>query len=83
MSGPWDGVNVCHFPGSTAYLSLSLADLKKTLAVLLDNIMLRLGKLEAKVDNIYNGTGTNMSSSSSSSTATPSATNAEKVNVAG
>lgn len=75
-------MNVCDFPGSTAYLFLSLADLKKTLAVLLDNIMLRLGKLEAKVDNIYNGTGSNMSSSSSS-TVTPSATNAEKVNVAG
>lgn len=60
---------------------LCLADLKKTLAVLLDNIMLRLGKLEAKVENIYNGTGANMSSSTS--TATPSATNAEKVNVAG
>lgn len=58
-----------------------LADLKKTLAVLLDNIMLRLGKLEAKVENIYNGTGANMSSTTS--TATPSATNAEKVNVAG
>lgn len=55
--------------------------MKKTLAVLLDNIMLRLGKLEAKVENIYNGTGANMSSSTS--TATPSATNAEKVNVAG
>lgn len=49
--------------------------------MLLDNIMLRLGKLEAKVENIYNGTGANMSSSTS--TATPSATNAEKVNVAG
>lgn len=62
-------------------IPLCLTDLKKTLAVLLDNIMLRLGKLEAKVENIYNGTGANMSSSTS--TATPSATNAEKVNVAG
>lgn len=61
--------------------NLCLADLKKTLAVLLDNIMLRLGKLEAKVENIYNGTGANMSSSTS--TATPSVTNVEKVNVAG
>ncbi|CAF96440.1 unnamed protein product, partial [Tetraodon nigroviridis] len=63
MDGPYVGT-------MTAY------DLKKTLAVLLDNIMLRLGKLEAKVENIYNGTGANMSSSTS--TATPSATNAEK-----
>lgn len=62
-------------------LPLCLADLKKTLAVLLDNIMLRLGKLEARVENIYNGTGANISSSTT--TATPSATNAEKVNVAG
>lgn len=61
--------------------NLCLADLKKTLAVLLDNIMLRLGKLEAKVENIYNGTGANMSASTS--TATPSVTNVEKVNVAG
>lgn len=62
-------------------IPLCPADLKKTLAVLLDNIMLRLGKLEAKVENIYNGTGANMSTSTS--TATPSATNAEKVNIAG
>lgn len=59
----------------------SLADLKKTLAVLLDNIMLRLGKLEAKVENIYNGTGGNLTNSTV--TATPIATNSEKVNVAG
>lgn len=58
-----------------------LADLKKTLAVLLDNIMLRLGKLEAKVENIYNGTGGNLTNGTS--TITPSATNSEKVNVAG
>lgn len=56
-------------------------DLKKTLAVLLDNIMLRLGKLESKVENIYNGTGGNLTNAIS--TATPSATNSEKVNVAG
>lgn len=61
--------------------AFSLADLKKTLAVLLDNIMLRLGKLESKVENIYNGTGGNLTNSTS--TATPSATNSEKVNVAG
>lgn len=58
-----------------------LADLKKTLAVLVDNIMLRLGKLESKVENIYNGTGGNLTNGTS--TATPSATNSEKVNVAG
>lgn len=61
--------------------ALFLVDLKKTLAVLLDNIMLRLGKLEAKVENIYNGTGGNLTNGTS--TATPSATNSEKVNVAG
>lgn len=58
-----------------------LADLKKTLAVLLDNIMLRLGKLESKVENIYNGTGGNLTNGTS--TVTPSSTNPEKVNVAG
>lgn len=63
------------------WFTFSLADLKKTLAVLLDNIMLRLGKLESKVENIYNGTGGNLTNGTS--TATPSATNAEKVNVAG
>lgn len=58
-----------------------LADLKKTLAVLLDNIMLRLGRLESKVDNIFNGTGGNLTNGTS--TATPGSSNAEKVNVAG
>ncbi|KAM4602170.1 alpha-1,6-mannosylglycoprotein 6-beta-N-acetylglucosaminyltransferase A [Polymixia lowei] len=67
MDGPYVGT-------MTAY------DLKKTLAVLLDNIMLRLGKLESKVENIYNGTGGNLTNGTS--TAAPSATNAEKVNVA-
>uniref|UniRef100_A0A667X3W9 alpha-1,6-mannosyl-glycoprotein 6-beta-N-acetylglucosaminyltransferase n=1 Tax=Myripristis murdjan TaxID=586833 RepID=A0A667X3W9_9TELE len=67
MDGPYVGT-------MTAY------DLKKTLAVLLDNIMLRLGKLESKVENIYNGTGGNLTNGTS--TATPSAANAEKVNVA-
>nr|XP_046237657.1 alpha-1,6-mannosylglycoprotein 6-beta-N-acetylglucosaminyltransferase A [Scatophagus argus]XP_046237658.1 alpha-1,6-mannosylglycoprotein 6-beta-N-acetylglucosaminyltransferase A [Scatophagus argus] len=67
MDGPYVGT-------MTAY------DLKKTLAVLLDNIMLRLGKLEAKVENIYNGTGGNLTNGTS--TATPSAANSEKVNVA-
>jgi len=55
--------------------------LKKTLAVLLDNIMLRLGKLESKVENIYNGTAGNLTNGTS--TVAPSATNSEKVNVAG
>lgn len=49
--------------------------------MLLDNIMLRLGKLESKVENIYNGTGGNLTNGTS--TATPSAANSEKVNVAG
>ncbi|KAG7241066.1 hypothetical protein INR49_026097 [Caranx melampygus] len=68
-------------PASIAAVILSVLsgveDLKKTLAVLLDNIMLRLGKLESKVENIYNGTGGNLTNSAS--TATPSATNAEKM----
>lgn len=55
--------------------------MKKTLAVLLDNIMLRLGRLESKVDNIFNGTGGNLTNGTS--TATPGSSNAEKVNVAG
>lgn len=74
ISGP-RGQNLNH------RFTFFLADLKKTLAVLLDNIMLRLGKLEAKVENIYNGTGGNLTNGTS--TATPSATNSEKVNVAG
>ncbi|KAK7893611.1 hypothetical protein WMY93_022763 [Mugilogobius chulae] len=67
MDGPYVG-------SMTAY------DLKKTLAVLLDNIMQRLGKLESKVENIYNGTGGNLTNGTSP--ATPSASNPEKVNVA-
>lgn len=43
--------------------------------------MLRLGKLESKVENIYNGTGGNLTNGTS--TATPSNSNPEKVNVAG
>ncbi|KAG7470339.1 hypothetical protein JOB18_015097 [Solea senegalensis] len=42
--------------------------------------MLRLGKLESKVENIYNGTVGNLTNGIS--TTTPSATNPEKVNVA-
>uniref|UniRef100_W5K7V0 alpha-1,6-mannosyl-glycoprotein 6-beta-N-acetylglucosaminyltransferase n=1 Tax=Astyanax mexicanus TaxID=7994 RepID=W5K7V0_ASTMX len=68
MDGPYVGT-------MTAY------DLKKTLAVLLDNIMLRLSKLESKVDIIiYNGSATNLTNGTA--TPAPSTTNAEKVNVA-
>ncbi|KAI4790480.1 hypothetical protein KUCAC02_034604, partial [Chaenocephalus aceratus] len=69
MDGPYVGT-------MTAY------DLKKTLAVLLDNIMLRLGKLESKVENIYNSTGSNLTTGTGTGTIVPSATNSEKVNVA-
>uniref|UniRef100_UPI003590282B alpha-1,6-mannosylglycoprotein 6-beta-N-acetylglucosaminyltransferase A-like n=1 Tax=Myxine glutinosa TaxID=7769 RepID=UPI003590282B len=31
-------------------------DMKKTLAVLLDNILLRVGRLESRIDLLYNGT---------------------------
>ncbi|XP_010789721.1 alpha-1,6-mannosylglycoprotein 6-beta-N-acetylglucosaminyltransferase A-like [Notothenia coriiceps] len=62
------------------FLPFELAYLKKTLAVLLDNIMLRLGKLESKVENIYNSTGSNLTIGTG--TIVPSATNSEKVNVA-
>lgn len=56
-------------------------DLKKTLAVLLDNILQRIGKLESKVDNlVVNGTGAN---STNSTTAVPSLVALEKINVAG
>lgn len=64
-----------------AILCFPPPDLKKTLAVLLDNIMVRLGKLESKVEIIYNSTGANLTNGTS--TVTPSASNAEKVNVAG
>lgn len=43
--------------------------------------MLRLGKLESKVENIYNATGGNLTNGTS--TSTPTANNPEKVNVAG
>ncbi|KAF5904010.1 alpha-1,6-mannosylglycoprotein 6-beta-N-acetylglucosaminyltransferase A-like, partial [Clarias magur] len=68
MDGPYVGT-------MTAY------DLKKTLAVLLDNIMLRLSKLESKVDTIIiNGSATNLTNG----TVTPvlSSATGEKVNVA-
>uniref|UniRef100_A0A8C2BDM6 alpha-1,6-mannosyl-glycoprotein 6-beta-N-acetylglucosaminyltransferase n=1 Tax=Cyprinus carpio TaxID=7962 RepID=A0A8C2BDM6_CYPCA len=68
MDGPYVGT-------MTAY------DLKKTLAVLLDNIMQRLSKLESKVDNIiYNGTSTNLTNGTG--TPGPNPINPEKVNVA-
>lgn len=61
--------------------AFSFTDLKKTLAVLLDNILQRIGKLESKVDNlVVNGTGTN---STNSTTAVPSLVALEKINVAG
>uniref|UniRef100_A0A8D0NCD2 alpha-1,6-mannosyl-glycoprotein 6-beta-N-acetylglucosaminyltransferase n=1 Tax=Sus scrofa TaxID=9823 RepID=A0A8D0NCD2_PIG len=67
VDGPYAGV-------MTAY------DLKKTLAVLLDNILQRIGKLESKVDNlVINGTGTNLTNST---TAVPSLVALEKINVA-
>ncbi|XP_073926717.1 alpha-1,6-mannosylglycoprotein 6-beta-N-acetylglucosaminyltransferase A isoform X3 [Castor canadensis] len=67
VDGPYAGV-------MTAY------DLKKTLAVLLDNILQRIGKLESKVDNlVINGTATN---STNSTTAVPSLVALEKINVA-
>lgn len=65
VDGPYAGV-------MTAY------DLKKTLAVLLDNILQRIGKLESKVDNLVsNGTGTNLTNST-----TPVPSLLEKINVA-
>ncbi|NXL70746.1 MGT5A acetylglucosaminyltransferase, partial [Leptocoma aspasia] len=61
---------------------ISFADLKKTLAVLLDNILQRIGKLESKVENlVLNGTGAN--STNNTTTSAPSLGAAEKLNVAG
>ncbi|NWW64030.1 MGT5A acetylglucosaminyltransferase, partial [Ifrita kowaldi] len=66
----------------TAYVNFSFADLKKTLAVLLDNILQRIGKLESKVENlVLNGTGAN--STNNTTTSAPSLGAAEKLNVAG
>uniref|UniRef100_A0A8C9EGQ6 MGT5A-like N-terminal domain-containing protein n=1 Tax=Pavo cristatus TaxID=9049 RepID=A0A8C9EGQ6_PAVCR len=57
-------------------------DLKKTLAVLLDNILQRIGKLESKVENlVLNGTGAN--STNNTTTPAPSLGAVEKLNVAG
>ncbi|XP_078519681.1 coiled-coil domain-containing protein 126 [Lissotriton helveticus] len=41
------------------------ADLKRTIAVLLDDILLRLVKLENKVDYVVNGSSTNTTNSTS------------------
>ncbi|KAM3851358.1 alpha-1,6-mannosylglycoprotein 6-beta-N-acetylglucosaminyltransferase A isoform 1-T7 [Vipera latastei] len=61
--------------------TMTAYDLKKTLAVLLDNILQRIGKLESKVENlVINGTGAN--STNSTTTAIPSSGAAEKLNVA-
>uniref|UniRef100_A0A8D0CBG4 alpha-1,6-mannosyl-glycoprotein 6-beta-N-acetylglucosaminyltransferase n=1 Tax=Salvator merianae TaxID=96440 RepID=A0A8D0CBG4_SALMN len=61
--------------------TMTAYDLKKTLAVLLDNILQRIGKLESKVENlVINGTGAN--STNTTATATPSSGTAEKLNVA-
>ncbi|XP_043930870.1 alpha-1,6-mannosylglycoprotein 6-beta-N-acetylglucosaminyltransferase A [Protopterus annectens] len=61
--------------------TMTAYDLKKTLAVLLDNIMQRLGKLELKVETlILNGTGGN--TTNSSTTAVPSIGISDKLNVA-
>ncbi|KAM9304771.1 alpha-1,6-mannosylglycoprotein 6-beta-N-acetylglucosaminyltransferase A [Gastrophryne carolinensis] len=61
--------------------TMTAYDLKKTLAVLLDNILQRIGKLESKVDTlVLNGTGTN--STNGTITAAPSLAAVEKVNVA-
>ncbi|XP_018600038.1 alpha-1,6-mannosylglycoprotein 6-beta-N-acetylglucosaminyltransferase A-like isoform X2 [Scleropages formosus] len=70
MDGPYVGT-------MTAY------DLKKTLAVLLDNILLRLGKLEAKVDlAIYNNTGGNLTNGTGGGASAVNAANGDKVNMA-
>ncbi|CAN2391931.1 6-mannosylglycoprotein 6-beta-N-acetylglucosaminyltransferase activity, partial [Pristimantis euphronides] len=62
--------------------TMTAYDLKKTLAVLLDNILQRIGKLESKVDMlIVNSTGSN--STNGTTTAIPSILAGEKVNVAG
>ncbi|MBN3285106.1 MGT5A acetylglucosaminyltransferase, partial [Polyodon spathula] len=61
--------------------TMTAYDLKKTLAVLLDNIVQRLGRLESKVDTLlFNGTGGN--STNTTITVGPIPGNTEKVNVA-
>ncbi|MGH0148994.1 UNVERIFIED_CONTAM: hypothetical protein FKN15_021178 [Acipenser sinensis] len=61
--------------------TMTAYDLKKTLAVLLDNIVQRLGRLESKVDTLlFNGTGGN--STNTTITVGPIPGNTEKVNMA-
>ncbi|KAM5153309.1 alpha-1,6-mannosylglycoprotein 6-beta-N-acetylglucosaminyltransferase A [Mantella aurantiaca] len=61
--------------------TMTAYDLKKTLAVLLDNILQRIGKLESKVDTlVLNGTGSN--STNGTTTAIPSVGAGDKINVA-
>ncbi|XP_073490379.1 alpha-1,6-mannosylglycoprotein 6-beta-N-acetylglucosaminyltransferase A [Aquarana catesbeiana] len=61
--------------------TMTAYDLKKTLAVLLDNILQRIGKLESKVDTlVLNGTGLN--STNGTTTAIPSVGTGDKINVA-
>ncbi|XP_072118250.1 alpha-1,6-mannosylglycoprotein 6-beta-N-acetylglucosaminyltransferase A [Mobula birostris] len=62
--------------------TMTAYDLKKTLAVLLDNILQRLGKLESKVDNLMISNGTGINSTNATATVIPSSSTAEKVNVA-
>ncbi|XP_075037066.1 alpha-1,6-mannosylglycoprotein 6-beta-N-acetylglucosaminyltransferase A isoform X2 [Mixophyes fleayi] len=61
--------------------TMTAYDLKKTLAVLLDNILQRIGKLESKVETlVINGTGSN--STNGTTTAIPSVGAGDKLNVA-
>ncbi|XP_078259557.1 alpha-1,6-mannosylglycoprotein 6-beta-N-acetylglucosaminyltransferase A [Rhinoraja longicauda] len=62
--------------------TMTAYDLKKTLAVLLDNILQRLGKLESKVDNLIISNGTGINSTNATATVIPSSGTVEKVNVA-
>ncbi|XP_069791302.1 alpha-1,6-mannosylglycoprotein 6-beta-N-acetylglucosaminyltransferase A isoform X2 [Narcine bancroftii] len=62
--------------------TMTAYDLKKTLAVLLDNILQRLGKLESKVDNLMIANGTGINSTNATATVIPSSGTVEKVNVA-
>lgn len=71
-----------HCPIKQFNFPFSFVDLKKTLAVLLDNILQRIGKLESKVENlVLNGTGAN--STNNTTTPAPSLGAVEKLNVAG
>ncbi|KAK4817730.1 hypothetical protein QYF61_026530 [Mycteria americana] len=75
----WEG-DFC-FQVTEHLTDYSSDNLKKTLAVLLDNILQRIGKLESKVENlVLNGTGAN--STNNTSTPAPSLGAVEKLNVA-